>query len=541
MTARTLPEVVNAWYTTQVVCPNFEYAQEFTFSSATEGAIALLPNFILFDIFELVWAGESFPSERSYRDSDEQCTTRAILRVCKYWHAICQPLLYRNVNLFVGWSDRHNRSRRALYYMLDKNPRVRSYTRIVSIWISRSLSATFSKTDDFEIATLLRWWRPNLRQVSIVGSIQRLESCSILFQLSKIPLKVLKLSVDHPGISLSFFLKYFQYSVVKQMHLDQLSWTEDRDDPVPHAQQRSSYRGELLSDEETHLPHERQFTADLKRLSLLGPNLSPNALIIFFKWPRALEAIYMHCLMHSSCARLYTTEAVGRLLVLQAHSLKSVSIGFLYNENRHDLNATTVPDVSSFVELENLTLSYANVFKTPAGAARSRLAAPKLRRLIIDFSTEDQHDIGVESANAEVKDWLLDFANAWQVTSTKHNLERIHLNFNPDLPTYDVDEMRRMPWPWRHLHAAREQMKPYLQLTWSGTIQSELDWLEMVNGLETMSDDESSTKSDEGWSDEEQSQSGVNEASSHNFFELNHDPSQHRICRLLQLNVQCVH
>ncbi len=58
-----------------------------------------LPDTLLTDIFELDYNGDIFPYTGGWRPDRQKATTRAISKVCKRWHQLCERLLYRRVDV----------------------------------------------------------------------------------------------------------------------------------------------------------------------------------------------------------------------------------------------------------------------------------------------------------------------------------------------------------------------------------------------------------------------------------------------------------
>ena len=190
--------------------------------------------------------------------------------------------------------------------------------------------------------------------------------------------------------------------------------------------------------------------------------------------------------------------------------------------------------------LSSTPSSYWNVFKTPCSVAWKRLAAPKLRCLIIDFSTEDQHDQDPDACDSEVKDWLIGFAKGWKLTNSQSSLEEINIDHEPGMP-WSYESEREGPWPWRYMTTARDRMKTYdLNLTWPDDDLDEQDWRDTMRKREAaMIFYQSDAEQDE----EREDEGSLSESDGpfYDLFQQEHDPSQHRLCRMFATEVHCVH
>ncbi len=353
-------------------------------------------------------------------------------------------------------------------------PGLRTLTREVVI-ISNSLYAGEAAPEDvWQMSQLLRWWRPQLHTVTLHGSSVRDKECRPLFyQLSKLPLKHLTLS----DISISFFLKYFQYPGLQTLRFSHMTWTADRDQLSPGT---GSVSGTLLYGwhDEVHIPQDRCFSSTLENITLYMPDHPPGALNALFKWPAALKTVEMTFLMHSPDANAWTPEAIQSILELQAHSLRSITMGIMSMSGgilNPSISAANIPNLVSFAQLESIRLNEVNVFAVDTSTAVDRLAAPTLRRITIDFSTEDQHDTHFQSITFDRRVWLLDFAKFTQERGSC--IHHVYLDFRPDAP-YGADPAKpEFEWPWRKLQQLAAEMSRYkVQLTWVTPVLDEINW-----------------------------------------------------------------
>ena len=454
-----------------------------TASDAT--SINDLPDTLLADIFELDYNKDIFPYTGGWRPEHQRSTTRAIAKVCRRWHQLCEPFIYRRVKVDLSGGRVHPARLRfvenpeeshrvtvatlhGLFANLYRFPRLRALTREVSI-VSNSLYSDETASEDvWQMIQLLRWWRPQLQTVTLHGSSVDDKECRpLFFQISKLPLSHLTLS----DISLSFFLKYFQYPGLRTLQLGYMTWTADRDQMSMGSKPVMGNRLYGWHDE-VHLPRECRFTSAIECITIHLPNHHPGALNPLFRWPAALKTVQITSLMRSSYAKHWTPEAIQSLLVLQENSLRSITLGIM---PRRDVNML---DLLSFTQLEDLTLNAANVFGVDALNAVDRLAAPKLRCLSIDFSTEDQHDTSFDEITSERRRWLLDLAQS--ASARGINLQQIHLDFRPEEPYAADPDDPENEWPWRKLkRLAKKMSRRYkMQLTWPTPVLNEDEWYE---------------------------------------------------------------
>ena len=447
-----------------------------------------LHDALLTDIFELDYNGDIFPPTRDWRPEQEKSTTRAILMVCRRWHQLCEPFLYRRVELNLSGGKTNpawlnftvSEGSEALYKdpvatlhkvfaNLYRLPHLRALTREISIYPGETISE-----DVWQMIQLLRWWSPQLQSVGFHGSSVHDKECRpLFFHLAKLPLRHLSLSY----ISLSFMLKYFQYTGLRHLKLDRSTWTADRDQmSIGH---RPVVGNQLYSwHDEVHLPPDRCSTSAIETITIYMPEHHPDALNSLFRWPAALQTIHITSLMHSTYRKHWAPEAIQSFLALQENSVRSITIGIMSTPALFpydNVNTASIPRLYSFTQLEHLTLNEFNIFAVNALAAVERLVAPRLRCLTIDFSSEDQHGTPFTAVDVAKSEWLLNFAKISNGNGS--NLQRIHLDFRPEEPDGGDPNHPAYEWPWRKLQVMAEEMNEFkVQLTWAAPVLDEKAW-----------------------------------------------------------------
>jgi hypothetical protein len=198
--------------------------------------------------------------------------------------------------------------------------------------------------------------------------------------------------------------------------------------------------------------------------------------------------------------------------------------------------------------LKSLKLNESTVFRTSAVQAASRLAAPKLKHFIIEWSTEDQHDSNPMSDMQQTTIWLQQFIETRKslLSDELNTLEVITLEFCPHLQYGVTWESVRQPW--RYLEQAREKLESFgVRLSYLRPIPEDRDWHKYLDGNweppespDIMDEtDASGTEADvaDMWSSDDVD----NRKYAASFTEHNHDPAQTRLCRRLELQMSCVH
>lgn len=443
----------------------------------TEKALCVidtLPDSLLLYVFELDHGNNELPTSQAWRSKEEKSTIRSISSVCKRWNAISAPLMYRHVRTELSRDEGRNRDCQRLLNNLLNDTALPTWTKEVFILIDNMHSADFEREDAAAFVNILRLWRPSLRGARVHGNIGLLESRSVLFQLSKMPLEEISFSGYQGGISLSFFLKYFQYPGLKKLRLDRVSWNRNRDLPG------GAWQGEKRDpyvDEDHHLPEERRYTTELKALHISDPAVPARTLRILFKWPRALKSVKFSYLMMSMWADRYHTRAIQELLDLQAHSLRSIECGHIAQFQ----STIQIPDFTDMIELESLRLNKSCLFNLPVADICRKLSAPKLKTFILVFDTEDQHGTSSDEVDKETIKWLVDFARTWRSSRRQEagSILQIHFDFCPEMPWGSDPE--EIEWPWRYLEIARSEIEQYnVELTWTEPRWNAQQWYDGI-------------------------------------------------------------
>jgi len=500
--------------------------------------INALPDSLLLDVFEVDYyqvsdQARAFPTSVLHGSDHERPTTRSILQVCRRWNAIAIPLLYRRIRIELR-KPRVARTVSRLLSTLQTEPQLRLWTREVDILLDGLTVPDFSQSEALQLVQLLRFWETGLRNASIHGCIDAAKSRSILLQLGSMSLEDFTCSGYYSGISLSFLLTHFELSRLRKLSLHRVRLQD-----YSGSQGGSSWPP--ITDEQVALPLEGHHPSELKELNLSDPYLQARTLDILLKQPKALERLSMALLMHSTNANTYTVAAIERLLHYQRHSLRYIELGHMCQV--HDgLNLTNM------TALETLKLNESTIFHTCAVKAASRLAAPKLKHFIIDFSTEDQHEADPMSDMQQTTSWLQQFVATKKAVLPKelHTLEEIELDFYPELRYGVTWESVRQPW--QSLEQTRAKLESSgVRLNYPKPITDDEDWHRYLDGSweppespdimdEIDASDSESDIADMRCSDDVDNSEGVA-----SFTEHSHDPAQTRLCRSFGVQMSCVH
>ena len=498
--------------------------------------INALPDSLLLDIFEVDYyqvsdQDRAFPAPALRAFDHKKTTTKSILKVCRRWNAIATPLLYRRVRIELRKSRAAARPVTRLLSTLQAEPQLRSWTREVDILLDGLSASDFSRGQAMELVQLLRFWEAGLRSASIHGCIWEAESRLILLQLGRLSLEEFTSSGYYSGISLSFLLTHFELSKMKKLKLSRVrlrdhsgssegsSWP-----PIPDKQ--------VLPLKELHHPSE------LKELDLSDPYVPAQSLDVLLRQPKSLERLRMTFLMHSIDAKTYTVAAIERLLHFQRHSLRYIEFGLMCQVNEG-------LDLTKMTALEILRLNSDTVFCTSAVKAASRLAAPKLKHFIIEYSTEDQHENSPMSDMEQITSWLQQFIATRKsfLANELDMLEEIELDFYPEL-SYGVT-WENVRQPWQCLDQTRKKLESFgVKVSYPKPISDDLDWHKYLDG--SWEPPEIVDESDASGTEPDVAEVCCSDDVDHSqcvasFAEHNHDPAQTRLCQTLAFRVSCVH
>lgn len=151
---------------------------------------------------------------------------------------------------------------------------------------------------------------------------------------------------------------------------------------------------------------------------------TPDVTELLLAWPSALEELYLSFPRRGSRASAcHTGTFIDTMAHVHHKSLRKLELGPIPSE------AAGIPDLSSFTELEQLQIYVYDIYAETPSEMSSRLSAPKLRRLILDYMPTLEES-GVFEGNEVM--WLMDFIQALTSEYPRSALQHIHLLFDPN-------------------------------------------------------------------------------------------------------------
>jgi hypothetical protein len=420
--------------------PPLRRCRTYPTESLGESRISVLPDELLSEVF-------SYLPPKDYWEvaSDEERFPLTL--VSKSWRRIYEPILLRKIRISSYPVQKMVRRIRKLLYLLETRPHLRRHPR--QIQLEQYCPPESAYTD---LAKVLEYCHA-VRIVSLHADL-RIYYQSIIEAIKSRPLlEDLRLSGHSSGPSLYLVLKTFNLPNLKRLSLSRYGvgrssedlatpWMGDR---VPINQLELE---ELLSPSQYH-------TGSVTSLELSDPSTPPYVSEKIVSWPARLVHLSITWLTHSQNGVEYNTEAIQRLLDIHRRWLKSINLGMILG------GRTGMPDFSKFPCLETVSTSSWNSirFETPSTALK-KLAAPLLRYLEIDFSCEDQHSESASDFVEEQVAWMKDFASVLKSHYPDSKLEKVMIQFNPDVDPHwgDWTDSDEVPWPWEHLEQARQEV-----------------------------------------------------------------------------------
>ncbi|KAH8422681.1 F-box protein [Aspergillus melleus] len=409
------------------------------------GTISALPNELLAYIF---WNLEDYrlPYERQ-----PPLQWLVLARVCRRWRDIIDTFLYRNLILRGRDESRHS--------LLLKAFRDRQHLREYPRTLNLTLEGNVVSRDIAQIMALLT----SVREISFQADFDEPHRPLLQIITSMAPEKLFLRGLAF-GPSVNMLFDVFQYMPsLHELHLTRWGWSREKRLHTGYTQNDNVLVGS--DDLRQALSMERRRTAAFTVLNLQEPNTSARVTECLLHWPARLEELSMKFLCHSHYAVDYQTHSLQTLLSIHQQTLKKITIGVIPQHQGG------IPDFSGFPCLEELCVSAYSILHDPEETpwtAYRKLSTPSLRRLEIDFSTEDQHCESWTDYFEDQLDWTEDFleivAPGLHTSPPETRLRNVHINFNPKMPWRPME----LIWPWHWLIEATKVATPLgISLTYS--------------------------------------------------------------------------
>ena len=376
----------------------------------------------------------------------------------------------------ISCGDHNGVARLATYRRcFDQRPWLRTLPRTMRLSLDKASYATIN-----DIAALLNVCS-GIRTLGIhsfsieiepileaAGRLPKLESITIQFR-----------DLTYSGTPIQIILHHLKRSPLKSVSLyryglgELLSpYTRWGDNP-PHPSQAVLNATRVLF---------KSGCADIRSVSLNEPYGAPAITAILLTWPKALEHLSIYSL--NSARYWHDKHDMQRILNVQRSSLRNIQIG-RYGGRTPD---NSVPDFSLFMSLEKLAMSIYNLLRETPNSAALKMTAPKLRHIVGDFCTEDQHPASPDAFGEAETKWLEDLASHKRKGEKLSALVNFEIQYHPSGPDYYGEE--DVPWPWNRFSEVEAAISDAgVQLLWSPK-WSEEEWMMLVEKAKEPETDE---------------------------------------------------
>ncbi|OAX79249.1 hypothetical protein ACJ72_06436 [Emergomyces africanus] len=411
-----------------------------------------IPEEILEQIFSIV---ALHPPVSSWHDSRYK-ETLAVMLVCRRWHRIAEPLLYRRIKF--GQSETSDplislQDGRRLLQSLKRKPYLSNYIRDVTIGSSFRYGHNES-TGLYEVSDVFNELVPEILRYcneTVVLWICELSSASsVLEAIKKLPLKSLSIQrVNYSLFSDVFFNWLVSLRSLEELHIG--TWRKHSSLPL------------------NSLPTSLRGQSNIKIFKLDETNTCPTFTESCLALPAALEEVSLRGLRWSRSDWHYSTDEIQALLVLHRDSLRRIRVSYLDTSG-------LLPTFAIFPRLEQLFLCAYQVFgKEKPTELYLKLCAPNLKLLILHVDAEVTHSLDSESFSETEVEWLEQFASAHSQTLLAKKFCELHVIFFPV-----VECSKDLSWPWDRLDRAAEIVSKHgIKLTYSEPTSRE-EWAKQV-------------------------------------------------------------
>jgi len=191
--------------------------------SFQESPITRLPDEILNEILSIAIADD----QRNWWNHEYYTTATTLSRVCKLFHRIAQPLLFKNIQL----SSPHElapacRLVKSLYRTIQANPALRTCCKSVSFHIS---TFTYPIIEDYALGDELLSLCPNITSFNLHGGYGHSETWPFLRRVMQhIPkIKILTLSRENFDLHLALVCEIIQTLNLQRLVINGISARKD--------------------------------------------------------------------------------------------------------------------------------------------------------------------------------------------------------------------------------------------------------------------------------------------------------------------------
>ncbi|ODM19680.1 hypothetical protein SI65_04665 [Aspergillus cristatus] len=302
-----------------------------------------------------------------------------LMLVCRSWKAVAEMSMHSRL-VYKNHLRDFKAMRQAVEQMRNK-PHLERYIRILDMSVDTSLDAE-----------VCRWMVNRVASNSgpvhtvIYQSMLEPSDTEIFTKIATFPLTHLSLRTAPDGIELQLLFDLFDLPTLRYLQVDSPAWNNKVDLKMYWELWRRFPRHHMYpydsTDNTLHLekvlPHNRRRKASIDSLTLSVPAADPVVAELLFLWPASLQSITVTQMMRSPYSSAYTSVVIQGFLEIHRESLRTIELPALPDEG--------LPDFSAFASLQRLKVHASSVVKRTPYEAWSKLAAPSLNSLTIDFS-----------------------------------------------------------------------------------------------------------------------------------------------------------
>ncbi|RDW80378.1 hypothetical protein BP5796_05076 [Coleophoma crateriformis] len=390
-------------------------------TSVSKVLVTALPEELLVKIFNLT-------NRCDYCGSDHYVV---LLKVCKAFYRIVQPLLYKNIDIIqpTGLVPTGTRAR-LLHRTVKEKPALGTFCKDLQVYIN---SLQDVRDGDYVSAAELLQSFPCTTNFSVHGGFGHPPTWPLLkraFQNMSF-IKHLTLSRELWDLHMAPVCDVIQDMHLESLHLHGISARKD---------------GIIWAAQNTDVKR----TNTMTKLDISDFGETPKALRNLLELPKSLQHFRFGKVHHNPV--FWELRSFQELLCSHRDSLVTVEIGAVGRRGGKGISFLKFP------KLETLNISHWNFDFSPDIAAAT-LLAPNLHTFIWDFTIEDQHSESSSDFGEEQKLWVSRFAEL--AAAHKSALRKIVIIFNPDiyLESPIEEELDEIIQPWNLMAEAREVMK----------------------------------------------------------------------------------
>lgn len=205
-------------------------------------------------------------------------------------------------------------------------------------------------------------------------------------------------------------------------------------------------------------------------LYLSTPDASMSVIKALLRWPARLTRLTLNRSLYSACQAGYPLSAMQDLLEVHGETLQHIELCIIPGDQCGS------PQLAHFPVLKTLHLNKYNLLFDSPQQAYQKLTAPNLRKLIIDFDGENEHEDGPTTIGPPEVLWLQAYANHMN----PQRLYELFVEFYPNVSPLDLNEEefpKEMVWPWVYLDQAVDILaKKGVKMTYCPPSVSRQEW-----------------------------------------------------------------